>query len=172
MKKNLQLTYNEEKQLPTNDVKLNKKNIITIIIPIILVILLIIGIALYVFVYTSPSNKLKNYLEEIGYTCNKKTCSKELANNYYTINYSDISLYIENNEYRLTVSDETPTLEVKESEIVCTYTKGDYTRFTFVDDTFIYDKKCEKYLHEINYFIEEYKTIVKQSGIDVNKLAE
>lgn len=170
MKKNLELTYNKENLLPSTEVKLNKKNYITIIVPIILVVLLILGIALYVFVITSPSNKLKKYLEEIEYTCNDKTCTKEIDTIQYTINYKDISMYIENTEYRLTISESTPSLEVKNTEIVCTYTKGNYTRFTMIDDTFIYDKKCEDYIEDINKYIEEYKAIVKQSGIDVNKI--
>ena len=72
MKKNLELTYDKEKLLPSTEVKLNKKNYITILIPIILVIILILGIAFYVFIITSPSNKLKKHLEEIEYICNNK----------------------------------------------------------------------------------------------------
>lgn len=170
MKKNLELTYDKQKLLPGKEVKLNKKNYITIMIPIILVILLILGIALYVFIITNPSNKLKKHLEEIDYICNNKTCSKEEENTYYTINYKEFSMYVETSSYRLTISDSTPSLEVKNNETVCTYTKDSYTLFTLVDDTFIYDKKCENYITDINKYIKEYKTIVKQSGIDVNKI--
>lgn len=170
MKKNLELTYDKEKLLPSTEVKLNKKNYITILIPIILVIILILGIAFYVFVITSPYNKLKKHLEEIEYICNNKTCTKEVKNTYYTINYKEFSMYVETPKYRLTISDSTPSLEVKNTETVCTYTKGDYSLFTLVDNTFIYEKKCEDYIKDINKYIGEYKEIVKQSGIDVNKI--
>ena len=79
-------------------------------------------------------------------------------------------MYVETPKYRLTISDSTPSLEVKNTETVCTYTKGDYSLFTLVDNTFIYEKKCEDYIKDINKYIEEYKAIVKQSGIDVNKI--
>lgn len=164
MKKNLELTYKG------NDVKLNKKNYLIIIIPIILVVLLTIGIALFVFITNNNSNKLKNYLSEVGYKCNKKICTKQIDNANYTFNYKDIVLYIENDDYRLTLSDSTPALEIKKDEYVCTYTKADYTTFTLVDDNFIYEKKCEDYIKEVNNYIEEYKSIVNSSGIDVNKI--
>ena len=164
MKKNLELTHNQK------EVKLNKKNYIVILIPIILVIILIVSIAIFVSVTNSPSNKLKSYLEEIGYSCNKKTCSKQTSESTYTINYTDVSFHVDNEIYRLTINSETPALELKNDEFICTYTKADYTRFTLVDDSFIYDKKCSKYISEVNKYIEEYKSIVNSSGIDVNNL--
>lgn len=164
MKKNLELTHNSK------EVKLNKKNYIVIIIPIILVIILIISIALFVTITNSPSNKLKSYLEEIGYSCNKKTCSKQTDESTYTINYIDNSFYVDNETYRLTISSESPALELKNDEFICTYTNANYTRFILVDDSFIYDKKCSKYISEVNKYIEDYKSIVNSSGIDVNNL--
>lgn len=164
MKKNLELTHN------TNEVKLNKKNYIVILIPIILVVILIVGIALFVSITNSPSNKLKKYLEEVGYSCNKKTCTKQTEEGNYTINYSDITFYFDNENYHLTLSNESPVLELKNSEMICTYTKADYTRFALVDDSFIYDKKCAEYIPELNKYLNEYKSIVNSSGVDVNRL--
>ncbi len=164
MKKNLALTYNEK------EVKLTKKNYIIIIIPIILILTLIIGIALYVSINNNPSNKMKKYLEEIGYSCNKKICSKEIDGDFYRINYDDLILSVDNDIYRLTISSSTPVLEVLNDEFVCNYTKSDYDWFTTVDNTFIYEKKCEKYIEEVNKHTEKYKSIVNSAGVDVNKL--
>ena len=164
MKKNLELTYKN------NEIKLNKKNYLTIITPILLVLILIIGIAVFVSVTNSHSNKLKNYLEEIGYTCNKKTCSKEIEVSVYTINYKDMSMYVDNESFRLTIGNENPIIELKSDEYICTYTKSNYSRFTLIDDSFIYEKKCEDYIEKVNNYIKEYKQIVNSSGVDVNKL--
>lgn len=164
MKKNLELTYKKE------EVKLNKKNYLVITIPIILIVLITIGIALFVSITNNNSNKLKKYLNEVGYVCNKKTCTKEIDGDNYTINYKDIILYVENDNYRLTISDSSPALELKNDEHICTYTKADYKIFTLVDDNFIFDRKCEKYIKEVNNYIEEYKVIVNTSGVDVNKI--
>lgn len=164
MKKNLELTYKD------NEVKMTKKNYVIIIVPIILVVLLIIGIALFVSITNNPSNKLNKYLEENGYTCNKKTCSNQVNDYNYTINYKDYNMYVENINYRLTIGLENPALELKKDEFICTYTKADYEIFTLVDDSFIYEKKCAKYIPEVNKHIEKYKSIVNSSGTDVNEL--
>lgn len=166
MKKNLELKHNSK------EVKLSKKNYIIIIIPIVIVLIFLIVLALFIYKENTPSNKLKNHLEEIGYSCNKKTCSKQVGTNNYTINYSDISIYIDTEEYHLTLSKEILALELKNEEYICSYIKDDYTLFTTIDSTFIYDKKCAFYIPEINEFIKEYKSIVNSSGIDVNNLEE
>jgi hypothetical protein len=163
MKKNLELTYNEK------DLKLNKKNYITIIIPIVLLVVITIGIAIFVLITNNPSNKMKKYLNEIGYTCNKKTCTKEIDGDNYTINYKDITMYVENDIYRLKLNEDIPSLELKNDEFICTYTKPNYTRFTLIDNSFIFEKKCTKYIEEVNKHIEKYKEIVNSSDVDVNQ---
>ena len=167
MKKNLELTYNNNNE---NKLVLSKKNYITMIVPIILVLLLIVILIVCVKIFNSPSKKINKYLDEIGYICNKETCTKEDNNNLYTVNYSNVTLLVENEIYRLTISQNSPILEIKKDEYICNYTKGDYKMFTLVDDTFIYDKKCEKYINEINESIGKYKEIVNSSGADVNKI--
>ena len=57
----------------------------------------------------------------------------------------------------------------KNDEFICTYTKPNYTRFTLIDNSFIFEKKCTKYIEEVNKHIEKYKEIVNSSGVDVNQ---
>lgn len=165
MKKN-----NKELTYTSKEVKLNKRNYIIIIIPIILVLTIIIAIAFYVFAYSNPSNKVKRYLDNIGYTCNKKTCVYEENNIINTYNYKNHTLLIETNEYRLTIGKQTPILEVKNNEQICSYIKTDYKLFTKVDTSFMYDRNCEKYLEEINNSIALYEKIITSSNVDVNKI--
>lgn len=165
MKKVKELTYNQ-------DVKLTKKNYIIIVVPIILVLILIGVIALFVTTTNSPSNKLKSYLENIGYSCNDKTCHIQEDNITYTFNYVDIIFSVDNDNYHLTLSENSPILEIKNNEYICNYTKSEYKRFTLVDNTFNYDKQCSKYIDDINKNVNEYKSIVNNSGIDVNTLTK
>ena len=60
MKKNLELTYNNNNE---NKLVLNKKNYITMIIPIVLVLLLIVVLIVCVKIFNSPSKKINNYLD-------------------------------------------------------------------------------------------------------------
>ncbi len=163
MKKVKELTYN-------NDVKLTKKNYLIMIIPIILVLILIIAIALFVANTNSSSYKLKKYLEEHGYLCNNKTCLIQKDSNTYTFDYIDIVFSVDNDNYHLTISKQSPILEIKSNEYICNYQKDEYEIFTLVDNSFVYDKQCSKYLEDINNNIEKYKSIVNNSGIDVNTL--
>lgn len=164
MKKNQELIHYEGK------IKLNKKNYLVIIIPIILVILLIVVIALYVFIYTSPSNKIKNYLIDSGYNCNNKNCSKELDDSYYTFDFKNYNLRIDNEEYNLMISINSPTLEIKSKEYICNYIKDNYSTFTHVDNTFIYNQQCEKYITNVNDAITYYEKIITDNKIDVKKI--
>lgn len=164
MKKNQELIHNEKK------LKLNKKNYIIIIVPIFLAICLIVAIAFFVFIYTTPSNKIKKYLINNEYTCNKKACIKENNNTIYNYNYLENYLLIENEEYRLTISQNYPILEIKNNEYICSYTTLNYEIFMKVDNNFLYDKHCEKYIPDINKSIDLYKEIINDSKIDVNKI--
>lgn len=164
MKKNEELKHHHD-----ND-KLSKKNYIIIIVPIILAILLVIAIALFVFIFSNPSNRLKKYLIKENYICNSETCSKKINDDNYIINYKNGYFYVENDTYRLTLSNTTPSLEVKNSEYICTYTNSNYLVFTHIDSTFMYNKQCEKYINDINKNIDFYQRIFTDSEVDVNKL--
>lgn len=165
MKKN-----NKELIHTTKEVKLNKKNYLVIIVPIIFILIIIVALALSIISSSNPSNKVKKYLDNIGYNCNKKTCIKEENNIINTYNYKTHTLLVETDEYRLTIGTASPVLEIKNSEQICSYMTSDYKMFTQVDNTFMYDKHCEKYLSAINNSIELYKNIITSSNADVNKI--
>lgn len=160
MKKTELLTYTEKEK------KLTKKNYIIIIVPIILIIVLIIAIAFYVFVYSNSSNKLKRYLLDKEYDCNKQICTKESNNNMYTIYYKDMTYIVENNEYRMTINDSgVPSLELKNEDYICTFTKSDYESLTHINDSFLHDKKCTNYINDINKNIDMFKNILENSKV-------
>lgn len=165
MKKNEELKHNTSKK------KLTKKNYIIIIAPIVLSIILILTIAYYVFVYSSSSNKLKRTLLENEYSCNKQVCTKEQNNTHYSIDYKNIIFSVDTNNYHMTVNtNTTPSLEIKSKEYVCTFTKIDYSSLQHIDNTFLYDRQCENYIEEINKRTDEFKSLLDESKIDVNKI--
>ena len=52
---------------------------------------------------------------------------------------------------------------------VCSYTKYEYKPFTLVDNTFIYNQICEKYVENVNSHIKEYEKIITEAKINVNR---
>lgn len=165
MKKNLELVHYKN----DNKLMISKKNYITMILPIIFFLIIIIVIAYLVFFGNSSGNKLKSYLEQIGYTCNNEICTIEKDNKIYTYNLNNLKLIIDDMNYNITISENTPILEVKNKQTICTYTKPNYTIFTLVDDTYLYDNNCEDYIDIINNYIEEYKEVLTAAKVDVNK---
>ena len=164
MKKNNELTHKEKK------LKLNKKNYFIIIFPIILVVICILVIALYTFYFSNPTIKMKKYLEESNYICNKSSCTIEKNGIIYNFNYKNMYLLTETDEYILTISENYPVLELKSEEYICSYEQPNYKIFTLVDDNFSYNKKCQKYIADVNNSIQFYKHVITESKIDVNNI--
>jgi len=165
MKKNNKLVPYEDKALvPVPKKKINIKKLIVPAIILIALIILIVFISSLV----NPSNKAKKYLEANGYICNKQTCTKDINNNIYTFNYETLTYYIDTETYNVNVGKENPMLTLKYDEYVCYFTKDNYKIFTEVDNTFIYNQNCEKYVENVNNHIKEYKKIITEAGINVN----
>lgn len=165
MKKNEELKHNKD------NIKLTKKNYIIIILPIILILILVAFIAYYVFIISSPSNKLKNILLDESYICNKETCMKDKNNINYSINYKDFTMYVENNEYRIQINyNKSPIIELKNNEFICTFNKDNYDSFTHIDSTFSYNKQCEQYITIVNNNIDTLRNYFNKADIDVNKI--
>ncbi len=139
-----------------------------LILPI-LIIIVVIVIITFIFSLLNPSNKAQKYLEQNGYVCNKQTCTKEDGNTIYTFNSETLSYYIENDIYYANVGTEAPSLTLKKDEYVCTYTADEYKPFTQIDNTFIYNQMCEKYVESVNKHISEYEKIITSAKINVNR---
>lgn len=165
MKKDNQIVPYEEKKL----IKVNNKktNIKKFILPILIIVAIII-IIIFISTLLNPSNKAKKYLEKNGYICNKQTCTKDSNNIIYTFNYDSLTYYVDTNDYYVNIGKETPILTLKNDEYVCSFTKDNYEIFTLVDDSFIYNKNCEKYVENVNKHIKEYKKIITSANINVN----
>ena len=164
MKKNNKIVpYEDKKVIPVEKKKSTKKLFIPIVV-LIVIVLAVISIATLL----NPSNKAKKYLENNGYICNKQTCTKDANNNIYTFNYETLSYYVDTYEYYVNIGKENPVLTLKNDEYVCYFTKDSYEIFTLVDDTFIYNKNCEKYVENVNNHIKEYKEIITSAKINVN----
>lgn len=160
--KNKELTHKEQQ------LKLNKKNYLIIIIPIVLIVICILGIALYTFHFSNPSVKMKKYLEEANYICNKSNCSIEKEGIIHNFNYKELYLLTETDNYILTISEKYPVLELKNEEFICSYEQQDYKIFTLVDESFSYNRKCGKYIEDVNKSIQIYEKVINESEIDVN----
>ncbi len=169
MKKEKELTY--KKRTNKTGVKLERKNYIIIIVPIILIILLIVAIGFYVFIYSNPSAKLKKYLLENSYVCNKNSCSIIKNNEVHNINYKTGDISISTNEYDCYISSNV-TYQSKSNNQICTYYKNDYQRLTPIDTSFTTDVSCEKNIDIINKNIIYYRELLTEIDIDVNNLSK
>lgn len=156
--------YEDKKLIPVPKKKTNIKKLILPLIVIIVVLVLIIFISSLL----NPSNKAKKYLEKEGYTCNKQTCTKDSNNNIYTFNYKTLTYYVDTDKYYVNIGPTSPSLTLKDDEYVCSYTKDEYKIFTLVDNTFIYNQNCAKYVENVNSHIKEYKEIIESAKINVN----
>lgn len=165
MKKEIELKHKEK----TN---LNKHNYIIIIVPILLVLLLIAAIALYVFVYSNPASKLKKYLVNNAYTCNKNSCSIQKGNETHIVYFKTGDISISTEEYDCYISSNNITYQSKTNEKVCTYYKENYQRLNPIDNSFTTDVSCEKNIDTINKNIIYYKELFTNIDIDVNKLTK
>lgn len=164
-KKNALVPYEEKKLVPVEKKKLDMKKLI---LPIIILVAILI---LIVFIYSilNPSNKAKKYLESNGYICNKQTCTKDDNNNIYTFNYENLTYYVDTDFYYVNIGDTSPSLTLKDDDYVCTYIKEEYKIFTLVDDSFIYNQMCGKYVENVNSHIKEYEKIITEAKINVNR---
>ena len=115
-------------------------------------------------------NKLKRYLISNNYECGKSTCHKEVDNVTYTVSYKKDSYQVFNETYTLNISKKTPYIVIKGKTETCSYEKEDYEPLRLIDDTFIYDKDCEKYIEDINKSIKDYKDILDKSKVDISEL--
>lgn len=162
-KKNALVSYEEKKVVPVEKKKNNK------IIIAVVIIVVVLSLVIFIASLLNPSNKAKKYLESNGYTCNKQTCTKDENNNIYTFNYEKLTYYVDTDFYSVNISESLPSLTLKDDDYVCDYTKDDYKKFTLVDDTFIYNQICEKYVENVNSHIREYEKIITESKINVNR---
>ena len=162
-KKNQIVPYEEKKLIPVQKNKLNIKLILAVAVLLVLLILVV-----FIINITNPSNKAKMYLENNGYICNKQTCTKDENSNIYTFNFKTLTYNVDTAIYHVNIGEDSPSLTIKDDEYVCTFIKDNYTMFTQIDNTFIYNKNCEKYIKKVNSHIKEYKQIITESGINVN----
>lgn len=157
MKKNYELKYDAPKKK-----KLSKFNYVVITVPIVLILILVAGIAYWVFVINSNINRMIRYLEKDGYVCNKESCTKDFGTEIYTIDFVNNVLLVDSSSLQIRVGEESPIVDVKSKEMICTYQKDDYN-WDFVDETFIYDKSCSVYVSKINTYLTYYRKIKKES---------
>lgn len=158
------IPYEGKKVIPISKKIISTKTKSILIFSIIVVLVL----SFYIIYITNPSTKAKRYLTNNGYVCNKQTCTKDIGNNIYTFNYKLLTYNVDTDFYYVNINDESPSLTLKDDEYVCTFTKDNYKRFTLVDNTFVYNKICEKYIEKVNSHIKEYKQIIEESNINVN----
>ena len=164
-KKNQLVPYEEKKLVLVQNKKTNKKKLILFGLIAIAILILIV----FIYSLINPSNKAKKYLQNNDYICNKQTCTKDSNNNIYTFNYDNLTYFVDTDFYYVNIGKEAPSLTLKDDEYVCTFTKDDYKVFTLVDNSFIYNQMCEKYVEKVNSHIKEYEKIITESGINVNR---
>ncbi len=158
--KNAELKFTEQKKLT-----LTKRNYFIIVIPIILILILVMVIAYYVFIYNNDSNKLKRYLDNLGYNCNKEVCSLEKKDGFYTVFYENKVLMVDKPDFQIRLGSGVPVLEERKDGNICTFMKNDYQKFDYVDESFVMNNKCKDYIDDVNKAIDVFKDILENSKV-------
>ena len=143
------------KRLPYKETnKIPKKNLHLIIFSVTLSLLVVGGFAYFFLIYRSDANILKRYLVTKGYTCNNRTCNKKVGSITYTFDYKNTSLTATDKLYLIEASNNHPYLEVRKTKQTCEYEKDDYNGRDKIDETFVTNNECMKYIEDVNEVIK------------------
>lgn len=153
---------NEEK----NPKKTNK---LLILIIISIIIIAIISLTIFIIIVTSPSHKLKKYLEENNYICNNETCSKQINEENHIVNYKNGDIFINTPTYNISLN-KLATLQINKQDLVCTFKYSN--NLEPVTESLTSQTICNTYINTINTHINNYHNIIEQENIDFDKLVK
>lgn len=142
-----------------------KRNYVVLLLPIILLIILIPSL----YIYNTNTSKIKRYLTNNEYECNKIECTKTIEQNQYNIDVNNLDLTVSNDKHIIKIKSNEITLQKRADKRLCAYTSNQYNRTKQIDDTYSYSVYCQEFIPEINEIINEYKTILDESKIKLDK---
>lgn len=140
-----------------------KRNYVVIFLPIVLILILIGSI----YMYNTNTSKIKRYLSNQEYECNKIECIKTIEDNNYAIDVNNLDLTVSNDTYIVKIKSNEITLQRRSDKRLCAYTSNQYNRTKQIDNTYSYSVYCQEYVSEINSIIDNYKTIIDSSKVKI-----
>lgn len=152
---NIKLIETKEKDIVA------KRNYVALFLPIVLLIILISSL----YIYNTNTSKIKRYLTNKEYECNKVECTKTTDEQQYNIDVNNLDITVSNDKYIIKIKSNEITLQQRTDKRLCAYTSNQYNRTKQIDDTYSYSVYCQEYIPEINEIIEEYKTILEESKV-------
>lgn len=152
---NIKLIETKEKDIVA------KRNYVVIFLPLVLLLILIGSI----YVYNTNTSRIKRYLTDKEYICNKVECTKEIDDYQYSIDVNNLDLTVSNDSYIVKIKSNEITLQRRADKRLCAYTSNQYNRTKQIDDTYSYSVYCQEYVSEINELITDYQTIITESKV-------
>jgi hypothetical protein len=160
----------KQKLIPYKGNQIDKKKIVTNYGPFLLAILAIAFCAVYLIIFTSPSNRLKSYLKTNGYSCNSTNCIKSENNKEYSVNYKNGELNINTQEYSMVIGTTVVNLHENNNGQNCTYKREDSK--ANVNSSTNNDGKCDKRVAEINDEITKYRELLFKADVNIDKIGK
>lgn len=156
---NIKLVEKKEKDIIPN------RNYVMVFLPIILLLILIGSI----YMYNTNTSKIKRYLTNEDYECNKIECTKEINTEQYIIDVNNLDLTIANDQHIIKIKSDEITLQRRVDKKTCAYTSKQYSVTKLIDETYSYTVYCKEYVSEINNILNDYHKILEESNVNISK---
>ena len=142
-----------------------KRNYVVLFLPVALILILLASL----YVYNTNTSKIKRYLSNNKYECNKVECTTQIEEIQYSIDVNNLDLTATNDRYIIKINENAITLQTRSDKKTCTYTSNQYSRTKLIDDTYSYTVYCQEYVPEINSLLNDYQIIITESKVNIEK---
>lgn len=134
----------------------------------IFLLIIIIIFTIVLLIYNSNTSKIKRYLTNKNYECNKVECTKILDNYRYIIPIDTLNFKATSDIYNISVDDQEILLEKRSDKTSCVFTSTNYSKTKLVDETYLYTVYCQEYIKDVNKVLKDYHNILKESKVKID----
>ena len=134
----------------------------------IFLLIIIIIFTIVLLIYNSNTSKIKRYLTNKNYECNKVECTKILDNYRYIITIDTLNFKATSDIYNISVDDQEILLEKRSDKTSCVFTSTNYSKTKLVDETYLYTVYCQEYIKDVNKVLKDYHNILKESKVKID----
>ena len=134
----------------------------------IFLLIIIIIFTIVLLIYNTNTSKIKRYLTNKNYECNKVECTKILDNYRYIITIDTLNFKATSDIYNISVEDQEIILEKRSDKTSCVFTSTNYSKTKLVDETYLYTVYCQEYIKDVNKVLKDYHNILKESKVKID----
>lgn len=134
----------------------------------IFLLIIIIIFTIVLLIYNTNTSKIKRYLTNKNYECNKVECTKILDNYRYIITIDTLNFKATSDIYNISVDDQEIILEKRSDKTSCVFTSTNYSKTKLVDETYLYTVYCQEYIKDVNKVLKDYHNILKESKVKID----